>query len=98
MTLQERVLEELWNVVNDRFDHPKDSSYISRLISTEKGSDRTLEKIGEEATEFIIAAKNGDRERIISEAADLQFHFLIALRAHGVTFQDVIDELSSRRR
>ncbi|HPX73482.1 MAG: phosphoribosyl-ATP pyrophosphatase [Euryarchaeota archaeon ADurb.BinA087] len=98
MTLQERVLEELWNVVNDRFDHPKDSSYISRLISTEKGSDRTLEKIGEEATEFIIAAKNGDPERIISEAADLQFHFLIALRAYGVTFQDVIDELSSRRR
>lgn len=98
MTLQERVLEELWNVVNDRFDHPKDSSYISRLISTEKGSDRTLEKIGEEATEFIIAAKNGDRGRIISEAADLQFHFLIALRAYGVTFQEVIDELSSRRR
>ena len=64
----------------------------------EKGSDRVLEKIGEEATEFIIAAKNEDPSRVISEAADLQFHLMIALRASGVTFQDVLDELSVRRK
>jgi phosphoribosyl-ATP pyrophosphohydrolase len=98
MTQPDRILEELWDVINNRFEHPQATSYVSRLISTEKGSDKILEKIGEETTEFIIAAKNGNRERIISEAADLQFHFLIALRAYGVTFQDVIDELSSRRR
>ena len=98
MTQPGQILKELWDIINDRFEHPKATSYVSRLISTEKGSDKTLEKIGEEATEFIIAAKNGNREQIIYEAADLQFHFLIALRACGVTFQDVIDELSSRRR
>ncbi|MDD1709331.1 MAG: phosphoribosyl-ATP diphosphatase [Methanoregulaceae archaeon] len=92
------ILEDLWNVINDRFDHPSSTSYVSNLISTEKGSDKTLEKVGEEATEFIIAAKNKNRSRIISEAADLQFHLLIALRASGVTFQDVMDELSSRRK
>src|SRR5512137_1407511 len=92
------ILEELWQVINDRFDNPSSTSYVSQIVSGEKGSDRVLEKIGEEATEFIIAAKNADPCRIISEAADLQFHLMIALRASGVTFQDVMEELSSRRR
>jgi phosphoribosyl-ATP pyrophosphohydrolase len=85
-------------VINDRFENPSSGSYISQIVSGEKGSDRILEKIGEEATEFIIAAKNQDPSRVVSEAADLQFHLLIALKASGVTFQDVMDELSSRRK
>jgi phosphoribosyl-ATP pyrophosphohydrolase len=92
------ILEELWQVINDRFDHPSSDSYVSQIVSGEKGSDRVLEKIGEEATEFIIAAKNRIPSRVVSEAADLQFHLMIALRASGVTFQDVMDELSSRRK
>ncbi len=92
------ILDELWQVINDRFDNPSSQSYVSQIISGEKGSDRALEKVGEEATEFIIAAKNNNPSRIISEAADLQFHLMIALRASGVTFQDVLDELSSRRK
>jgi len=92
------ILEELWQVINDRFENPSPGSYVSQIVSGEKGSDRILEKIGEEATEFIIAAKNHDPSRVVSEAADLQFHLLIALRASGVTFQDVMDELSSRRK
>lgn len=92
------ILDELWQVINDRFDHPSSTSYVSQILSGEKGRDRVLEKIGEEATEFIIAAKNEDPSRIISEAADLQFHLLIALRASGVTLKDVLDELSLRRR
>ena len=92
------ILEELWQVINDRFDNPSSKSYISQIVYGEKGSDRVLEKIGEEATEFIIAAKNEDPSRVISEAADLQFHLMIALRASGVTFQDVMDELSLRRK
>jgi phosphoribosyl-ATP pyrophosphohydrolase len=92
------ILDELWQVITDRFDNPSPDSYVSRIVSGEKGADRVLEKIGEEATEFIIAAKNKESSRIISEAADLQFHLMIALRASGVTFQDVMDELSSRRR
>jgi phosphoribosyl-ATP pyrophosphohydrolase len=94
----EDILEELWQVINDRFENPSPGSYISQIVSGEKGSDRILEKIGEEATEFIIAAKNQDPSRVVSEAADLQFHLLIALKASGVTFQDVMDELSSRRK
>jgi len=92
------ILEELWQVINDRFENPSPGSYVSQIVSGEKGSDRILEKIGEEATEFIIAAKNHDPSRVVSEAADLQFHLLIALRASGVSFQDVMDELSSRRK
>ena len=92
------ILEELWQVINDRFDHPSSASYVSQIVSGEKGTDRVLEKIGEETTEFIIAAKNGIPSRVVSEAADLQFHLMIALRASGVTFQDVMDELSSRRK
>jgi len=92
------ILEELWLVINDRFDNPSSKSYVAQIVSGEKGSDRVLEKIGEEATEFIIAAKNRDPSRVISEAADLQFHLMIALKASGVTFQDVLDELSRRRK
>ena len=92
------ILEELWLVINDRFEHPSRDSYVSQIMSGEKGPDRILEKIGEEATEFIIAAKNQDPSRIISEAADLQFHLLIALKVSGVTFQDILDELASRRK
>jgi phosphoribosyl-ATP pyrophosphohydrolase len=92
------ILDELWQVITDRFDNPSPKSYVSQITSGEKGSDRALEKVGEEATEFIIAAKNNNPARIISEAADLQFHLMIALRASGVTFQDVLDELSARRK
>lgn len=94
----EDILEELWQVINDRFENPSPGSYVSQIVSGEKGSDRILEKIGEEATEFIIAAKNQDPSRVVSEAADLQFHLMIALKASGVTFRDVMDELSSRRK
>lgn len=92
------ILAELWQVINDRFENPSPRSYVSQLVSGEKGSDRVLEKIGEEATEFIIAAKNQDPSRVVSEAADLQFHLMVALRVSGVSFQDVLDELSSRRK
>jgi phosphoribosyl-ATP pyrophosphohydrolase len=92
------ILDELWQVINERFENPSPGSYVSKIVSGEKGTDRILEKVGEEATEFIIAAKNNNPSRIISEAADLQFHLMIALRASGVTFQDVMEELSSRRK
>lgn len=92
------VLDELWQIITDRLANPQAGSYISGLVSGEKGTDRTLEKVGEEATEFIIAAKNGDHQDIISEAADVQFHFLIALKANGVEFTEVLTELKRRRK
>jgi phosphoribosyl-ATP pyrophosphohydrolase len=92
------ILSELWNVIVNRVDHPSDDSYVSRLIRGPKGADRSLEKVGEEATEFIIAVKNGSHQQIVSEAADLQFHFLIALKAAGADFGEILDELKSRRK
>ncbi len=94
----EEVLAELWQVIDDRVSHPTHGSYVASLVTDQKGIDRILEKVGEETTEFIIAAKNQVAERIVSEAADLQFHLLVALRIAGVSFEDVLLELKQRRR
>ncbi len=70
------------------------TSYVARLF--DKGHDAILKKIGEEATELVMACKDGDRAKIIAEAADLWFHTLVALSAYGLQPQDVLDELSRR--
>jgi phosphoribosyl-ATP pyrophosphohydrolase len=92
------VIPELWEVIRDRLAHPKEGSYVSRLATGEKGIDGILEKVGEEAVEFIIAVKNGDPKATISEAADLQFHLLLALAAAGIDPDEVFAELRKRRR
>jgi phosphoribosyl-ATP pyrophosphohydrolase len=92
------VLDELWSVILDRAEHPSKESYVSGLLTHGKGIDKPLEKVGEEAVEFILAAKNQIKERTISEAADLLFHFLVALKAADVDIEDVLAELSARRR
>lgn len=92
------VLAELWDVISQRIDSKTSSSYVSGLVSGPKGADRVLEKVGEEATEFIIAVKNKDRHQVISEAADLQFHLLVALKTSGVELEEVLAELKKRRR
>ncbi|MDD5143447.1 phosphoribosyl-ATP diphosphatase [Methanoregula sp.] len=93
-----KVIAELWQIICDRADHPKEGSYTTRLLADEKGIDKVLEKVGEESTEFILAVKNGVPERTASEAADLFFHVLVALRASGVSLADVIKELEHRRK
>jgi phosphoribosyl-ATP pyrophosphohydrolase len=92
------VLAELWEVITLRIDSPSPSSYVSRLVSGPKGADRVLEKVGEEATEFILAVKNRDHGQVVSEAADLQFHLLVALKTSGVDLREVLAELKKRRR
>ena len=72
-----------------------DKSYVARLFS--KGTDAILKKIGEEATEVVMAAKDGDRARIVAETADLWFHSLIALAAFGLKPADVLAELQRRQ-
>ncbi len=93
-----KVLAELWEVICDRADHPKEGSYTTRLLTDEKGIDKVLEKVGEESTEFILAVKNGVAERTASEAADLFFHLLVALKASGVNLSAVMEELEHRRK
>ncbi len=69
-------------------------SYVAALFA--KGSDAVLKKIGEEATETVLAAKDGDPARIIAEMADLWFHCVVLLAAHGLTPADVLAELARR--
>jgi len=93
-----QVLEELWQVIQDRAEHPSADSYVSSVLTHRKGVDKSLEKVGEEAVEFILAAKNQVPERTVSEAADLLFHLLVALRASGTDVGDVLNELAARRK
>jgi phosphoribosyl-ATP pyrophosphohydrolase len=93
-----RIIADLWRVICDRADNPREGSYTARLLTDEKGIDKVLEKVGEETTEFIIAVKNGVPERTASESADLLFHLLVALRASGVDLSDVMAELEHRRK
>lgn len=92
------IISELWEVIDDRVRHPAHGSYVCRLIADEKGIDRVLEKVGEESTEFIIAVKNGNTGRTVSEAADLLFHLMVALRAAGIDLSLVMEELGARRK
>ena len=71
-----------------------DSSYVAKLYA--KGMDSILKKVGEEATETVIAAKGGDKAQIVYETADLWFHCLVMLAKAGLKPQDVLDELARR--
>ncbi|NLX48519.1 MAG: phosphoribosyl-ATP diphosphatase [Methanospirillum sp.] len=96
--MKEDVLAALWDVIDDRARNPREGSYVSSLLAHRKGIDKPLEKVGEEATEFVLAVKNGDPGRIAEEGADLLFHLLVALRASGVGLDQVLSVLDSRRR
>jgi len=88
------ILQQLTEVLEQRKTAPSDSSYVASLY--DKGLDAILKKVGEEATETVIAAKDGDREKIVYETADLWFHTLIMLSHQGLTANDVLDELARR--
>lgn len=87
-------LERLAEVLEARKNADPDSSYVAKLYS--KGLDAILKKIGEEATETVMAAKDGGREKIIYETADLWFHSMVLLAHQGLKPQDVLDELDRR--
>lgn len=92
------IIAEIWRVIQERAENPSQESYISRLLADTKGIDKVLEKVGEESTEFILAAKNGVKERTVEEASDLLFHLLVALRAADIDLSDVMRELKLRRK
>lgn len=89
------ILREVTAVLQDRLEHPDPESYTCKLFA--KGADAYCKKIGEEATEVILAAKNRDRENLAWEVADLWFHSLVALVAQGLDTRAVADQLASRR-
>ncbi|MGB0721742.1 MAG: phosphoribosyl-ATP diphosphatase [Gammaproteobacteria bacterium] len=88
------VLAELTRVLESRKGAEPDSSYVASLYA--KGLDKILKKVGEESAETIIAAKDGDREQIIYETADLWFHTLVMLAHQNLSAQDVLNELARR--
>jgi phosphoribosyl-ATP pyrophosphohydrolase len=88
------ILERLADTVEARKGGDPDASYIARLLA--RGEDAVLKKIGEEATETVMAGKDGDRLRIVGEMADLWFHCLIALAHYGLRPSDVLMELRRR--
>lgn len=89
-----KVLEDVYSIILDRKDHPKEGSYTNYLY--DKGIDKILKKIGEEATEIIIAAKNPDAEEIKYEISDFIYHLMVLMAEKGVTWEDITQELSQR--
>ena len=88
------TLLRLATVIENRKGQDPDKSYVARLMS--KGDDAVLKKVGEEATELVMACKDGDRDKIIYEAADLWFHSMIALAHFGLSPAQVMAELERR--
>ena len=88
------TLARLHAVIESRRGGDPDKSYVARLFF--KGPDAILKKIGEEATEVVMAAKDADRPRIVTEVADLWFHTMLALAAFDLKPADVLAELERR--
>ena len=89
-----KVFEEVYSVIEDRKIHPKEGSYTNYLF--DKGIDKILKKVGEEATEIIIAAKNPNPEEIKYEISDFLYHVMVLMAERGVTWEDIARELADR--
>jgi phosphoribosyl-ATP pyrophosphohydrolase len=90
----DETLARIANAIEERKSGDADASYVAALFA--KGEDAILKKIGEEATETVLAAKNGDRLHLVRETADLWFHCLVMLAHYGLGPRDVIAELQRR--
>ena len=89
-----QVFEDVYSIIADRKIHPKEGSYTNYLF--DKGIDKILKKVGEEATEIVIAAKNPEPEEIIYEISDFLYHAMVLMVEKGVTWEDVTQELAQR--
>jgi phosphoribosyl-ATP pyrophosphohydrolase/phosphoribosyl-AMP cyclohydrolase len=90
-----KVFTEEYDIICDRKKNPKEGSYTNYLF--DKGIDKILKKVGEEATEIVIAAKNPDAEELKYEISDFLYHVMVLMVERGVTWEDVIKELADRR-
>lgn len=88
------VFEEVYDVIKDRKINPKEGSYTNYLY--DKGIDKILKKLGEEATEIIIAAKNPDNNEVIYEMSDFLYHMMVLMAEKGVSWEEVTRELARR--
>jgi phosphoribosyl-ATP pyrophosphohydrolase len=91
------VLDELFAVVEDRKENLPEDSYTASLFTHEKGENEVLEKLGEETTELLLAAKDDDHEEIAHESADIVYHLLVLLSMKEIDLADLRAELRERR-
>ena len=89
-----QVFESVYATIADRKQHPKEGSYTNYLF--DKGIDKILKKVGEEATEIVIAAKNPNPEEIKYEISDFLYHAMVLMVERGVTWEDIVKELADR--
>ena len=89
-----QVFDEVYDTIVDRREHPKEGSYTNYLF--EKGIDKILKKVGEEATEIVIAAKNPNPEEVKYEICDFLYHAMVLMVERGVTWEDITKELADR--
>ncbi len=92
------MLEELYGIIEERKKNPLEGSYTAGLLYGEKGINGILEKLGEEMTEVILAVKDGRKEEIVYEVADLLYHLLVLLSKLEISLEEVYDELARRRK
>lgn len=90
----QQTLEELYAIIKGRKETPKEGSYTNYLF--DKGLDKILKKVGEEATEVVIAAKNEDSRELVYEIADVLYHLLVLLVEKGISYEAILEELASR--
>ena len=94
MSAQTHILDAVYQVILERKANPAENSYTASLMK--KGLDSILKKVGEEATELVIAAKGGARNEIVYETADLFFHALVLLGYHDIPPEEIFSELRRR--
>ena len=92
--MKQDILQRLTETLEARKQASPESSYVAKLFS--RGEDAILKKIGEEATEVILASKGGDKTHLVYETADLWFHCMVLLAQHGLSTEDVLSELARR--
>ncbi|MFY4815105.1 phosphoribosyl-ATP diphosphatase [Haloarcula sp. AONF1] len=91
------VIDELFTVIEDRKTNLPEDSYTASLFTHEKGENAVLEKLGEETTELILAAKDDDTEELAHESADIVYHLLVLLSMKEMDVDDLRTELAKRR-
>jgi phosphoribosyl-ATP pyrophosphohydrolase len=97
MSETDDIIEELFAVIEDRKENLPEDSYTASLFTHEKGENAVLEKLGEETTELILAAKDDDHDEVAHEAADIVYHMLVLLSMKGMDVEDLQVELADRR-
>lgn len=93
----DEILDELFAVIESRKEELPEDSYTASLFTHEKGENAVLEKLGEETTELVLAAKDDDTEELAHEAADIVYHLLVLLSMKEVTLAHLREQLEARR-